>query len=150
MANVWKSQIGLEVQVKEVDPDAYLSLSRGTGFTIAVSSWTGDYADPLTFLQLWTSDSNLNDARFSDADYDAAVQAAVPMTDTAARYKKLAEAEQILLTKAAIIPLGHSASVNLIDTNAIGGWFSNPLDVHPFKFLRFKSLATPPNIAMAR
>jgi oligopeptide transport system substrate-binding protein len=150
MADAWKSSIGLDVVVKDVDPGAYLAESRRNDGSLAVSGWTGDYADPLTFLQLWVSDSNLNDAHFSDASYDAAVADAVSIMDTPRRYKRLAEAEGILLEKAAILPLRHGAAVNLINVNAIGGWFSNPLDIHPFKFLTFKAMSTPPGIALAR
>jgi peptide/nickel transport system substrate-binding protein/oligopeptide transport system substrate-binding protein len=149
MADAWKSLIGLDVVLKEVDPDSYLAETRKNDFTIAESTWIGDYADPLTFLQLWTSGSNLNDARFSDKEYDTAVNEAISMTDARKRYRRLADAEQILLTKAAIMPLDHSPAINLINTAVIGGWFSNPLDIHPFKFLTFKARATPPGIAMA-
>jgi len=149
MADAWKTAVGLNVVVKEVDPDSYLAETRKNDFTLAVSTWVGDYADPLTFLQLWTSGSNLNDARFADKDYDTAVNDAITMTDARKRYRRLADAEQIILTKAAILPLDHSPAINLINTSVIGGWFSNPLDIHPFKFLTFKARATPPGIAMA-
>jgi oligopeptide transport system substrate-binding protein len=148
MADAWKALIGLTVIVKEVDATTYLAETRKSDFTIAESTWIGDYADPLTFLQLWTTGSNLNDARFSDKEYDAAVSESIAMTDARKRYRRLADAEQILLTKAAILPLDHSPAINLINTAVIGGWFSNPLDVHPFKFLSFKARATPPGIAM--
>src|SRR5208283_3233774 len=99
MADAWKALVGLDVIVKEVDPNAYLAETRKSDFTIAEATWIGDYADPLTFLQLWTTGSNLNDARFSDKDYDTAVNEAISMTDARKRYRRLADAEQILLTK---------------------------------------------------
>ena len=129
--------------VKEVDPDSYLAETRTRDFTLAMSTWIGDYADPLTFLQLWTMGSNLNDAHFSDSDYDAAVKDSMSITDVGKRYRRLADAEQILLTKAAILPLDHSPAINLINTNSVDGWYSNPLDIHPFKFLKYKSRVTP-------
>ncbi|MGA2974101.1 MAG: peptide ABC transporter substrate-binding protein [Spirochaetia bacterium] len=149
MADAWKSLIGLDVVSNEVDSNAYLAETRKSDYSLAISTWTGDYADPLTFLQLWLTGSNLNDAHFSDKDYDAAVNEAISLLDARKRYRRLADAEQILLTKAAILPLSHMAAINLINTDAIGGWFSNPLDIHPFKFLTFKARATPPGIAMA-
>ncbi|MGA2478150.1 MAG: peptide ABC transporter substrate-binding protein [Spirochaetia bacterium] len=148
IADTWKSLIGLQVVVKEVDPDSYLAETRKRDFTLAMSTWIGDYADPLTFLQLWTTGSNLNDARFSDPEYDAAVKDSISLMDSAKRYRRLADAEQILLTKAAILPLDHSPAINLINTGSVDGWFSNPLDVHPLKFLKYKSRLTPPGITM--
>jgi oligopeptide transport system substrate-binding protein len=148
MADAWKAAIGFSVQFKEVEPGTYLAATRTRDYGMAISTWIGDYADPLTFLQLWTTGSNLNDARVSDPEYDAAVDAAIGIVDSDARYKKLAEAERLLLSKAALLPLDHKAALNLIDTASIDGWFSNPLDLHPFKFIKFKARKSPPEIAM--
>jgi ABC-type oligopeptide transport system substrate-binding subunit/tetratricopeptide (TPR) repeat protein len=139
MADAWKALIGLTVVVKAVDANAYLAETRKNDFALAESTWIGDYADPLTFLQLWTTGSNLNDARFSDKDYDTAVNESISMTDTGMRYRRLADAEQILLTMAAVLPLDHSPAINLINTNSIGGWYANPLDVHPFKSIKLNA-----------
>jgi peptide/nickel transport system substrate-binding protein/oligopeptide transport system substrate-binding protein len=148
MAGSWKSQIGLNIAVNEVDPAKYLAEARKSDYTLGISTWIGDYADPLTFLQMWTTGSNLNDARFSDKDFDAAVNDSMSITDTTKRYQKLGDAEQILLSHAAILPIDHRPAINLIDTDNIGGWYSNPLDVHPFKFLYYKTRVTPPGIAL--
>ncbi len=147
MSDSWKSQIGLNVTVNEIDPASYLAEARRRDYTLGISTWIGDYADPLTFLQMWTTGSNLNDARFSDRDYDTAVNDSLFITDTAKRYQRLSQAEQILLSHAAILPVDHRPAINLINTDDIGGWYTNPLDVHPFKFLYFKTRVTPPGIA---
>jgi oligopeptide transport system substrate-binding protein len=76
------------------------------------------------------------------------VNESVSILDSAKRLRRLADAEQILLTKAAILPLDHSPAVNLINTGSVDGWYSNPLDVHPFKFLKYKGKTTPPGIAL--
>jgi peptide/nickel transport system substrate-binding protein/oligopeptide transport system substrate-binding protein len=149
MADAWKAIVGLDVIIKEVDPDSYYEETKKRDYALGISTWIGDYADPLTFLQLWTSGSNLNDARFVDKDYDAAVNDSLSLVDSKKRYRRLADAEQIFLTKAAILPLDHRPAINLINTKSIDGWFSNPLDVHPFKFIKFKGRTTPPGITMA-
>jgi peptide/nickel transport system substrate-binding protein/oligopeptide transport system substrate-binding protein len=149
MAEAWKTLAGLQVDVREIDPEKYFAESRNRDYALGISTWIGDYADPLTFLQLWTTGSNLNDARFSDKEYDAAVEQSVSMLDNAKRYRKLADAEQILLDRAVILPLDHTAAVHLIDLDRVDGWFPNPLDVHPFKFIKFKEKRVPKGIAMA-
>jgi len=149
MADAWKSLVGLNVEIRQVETDSYFAQTRVRDYTLGISTWIGDYADPLTFLQLWTSDSNLNDARFTDKDYDAAVDEATYMADSAKRYRRLADAEEILLSKAAILPLYHQAAVHLINLDHVDGWFPNPLDIHPFKFIKFKPFRAPQGIAMA-
>ena len=148
MVDAWKTEIGLQSSVQVIETGDVLAQLRAADFTIGFSTWIGDYADPLTFLQLWTSDSNLNDARYSDPAYDAAVNDSMSIQDTVARYKKLAEAEQILLSGAAVLPVEHSAAVHLIDLEHVDGWYPNPLDIHPFKFIGFKERKAPAGVAM--
>jgi oligopeptide transport system substrate-binding protein len=150
LADAWKSAIGLSVDVRAVPQDEYLSQLKVPDFTMGISTWIGDYADPLSFLQLWTSDSNLNDARYSDTAYDKAVMDSISIQDPAARYKKLAQAEEMLLNDAVILPLAHSPAVHLIDLDRVDGWFPNPLDIHPFKFIGFKEHKAPSGVAMLR
>jgi len=148
LAEAWRKLAGVQVEVQELAGDDFYAEMKRSDYTLGMSTWIGDYADPLTFLQLWTTGSNLNDARFSDPDYDAAVADSQLMPDGELRYKRQAEAEQLLLTRAVVLPLSHSAAVHLIDLDRIDGWFPNPLDVHPFKFIRFKEKRVPPGIAM--
>jgi oligopeptide transport system substrate-binding protein len=147
-AEAWKRLAGLDVVVRALAPDDFYPEMKKTDYAMGMSTWIGDYADPLTFLQLWTTGSNLNDARFSDRDYDAAVADSQTMADGALRYRRQADAEEILLTRAVLLPLSHSAAVHLIDLDRIDGWFPNPLDIHPFKFIRFKEKRTPTGIVM--
>lgn len=148
MADAWKTEIGLQSHVQVIETGDVMAQLRAADFTIGFSTWIGDYADPLTFLQLWTSDSNLNDARYADSAYDAAVNDSMSIQDAAARYKKLAEGEQTLLSGAAVLPLEHSAAVHLIDLDGVDGWYANPLDIHPFKFIGFKQRKAPSGVAL--
>jgi oligopeptide transport system substrate-binding protein len=148
MAAVWETAIGLTTEIRTIKSGDYFTEVKKADYSLGDSTWIGDYADPLTFLQLWTTDSNLNDARFSDSEYDAAVKEALSIQDTTGRYKKLAEAEEMLLSKAAILPLSHTPAVHLIDLERIDGWYPNILDIHPFKFIGFKEQKAPAGVAM--
>jgi oligopeptide transport system substrate-binding protein len=148
MAATWKLEIGLECEIRESEGEDYFAAIRRRQFGLAVSTWIGDYADPLTFLQLWQTGSNLNDAGFSDPAFDAAVDEAVGIRDAARRYRKLADAEQMLLDSAAVLPLNHSAGVHLINLKRIDGWYANALDLHPFKFIRFRENRVPSDVAL--
>ena len=149
MAETWRLELGLEVELRETDGDDYFAALRRRDFGLAVSTWIGDYADPLTFLQLWTTGSNLNDAGFSDPGFDAIVEAAVGIREPAARYRKLADAEQALLESAALLPLNNQAVAHLINLTRIEGWYANPLDLHPFKYLKFRIPRAPSDVALA-
>ncbi|MCA1754565.1 MAG: peptide ABC transporter substrate-binding protein [Spirochaeta sp.] len=132
----WQESIGLMVSHEVVPhPRYYDALEANKDYTLGSISWIGDYADPLTFLQLWTASSNLNEAGFSDQEYEALLLQSVQQTGEE-RYQTMAQAESILLDSAVVLPVNHSPAVNLIDLEFVDGWFPNPLDIHPFKTIR--------------
>jgi len=131
-----------------MDGDEYFAGIKKRDFVLGVSTWIGDYADPLTFLQLWLTGSNLNDAGFSDPAFDAAVEEAVGIQVPERRYRRLADAEQMLLDSAAVLPLNHSAVAHLINLTRIEGWHANALYLHPFKFIRFRERRAPSDVAL--
>jgi oligopeptide transport system substrate-binding protein len=132
---------GVKARIENLPSDEYFQSLKKKDYTLGSMTWIGDFSDPLTFLQMWTSDSNLNDAKYSSKAYDKLIAASMAQEGNA-RMKTLSEAEKQLLDSAVCIPLFHSIALNVISTEAIGGWYSNPLDIHPFKFLRF--IASPP------
>ncbi|MEE8441457.1 MAG: peptide ABC transporter substrate-binding protein [Spirochaetia bacterium] len=146
MADIWHSELGIEVTVETVLYPEYFDLVDSEQFTISTISWIGDFADPLTFLDMWTTGSNLNNSRYSNPEYDDLVRSATGETGNG-RYETLARAEEFLLWDAIVLPISHSPSINLINLALIDGWYPNPLDVHPFKFLSFSSGKPVPNVA---
>ena len=145
MAGAWESALDIVVEIETVPYPDYFDAAGESEVTVGMFSWIGDYSDPLTFLQLWTSDSNLNEAGLSDERYDELVDRAIPL-DGSERFEVMAEAEEMLLRTGTIMPVTHTASFNLIDLNAIEGWFPNPLDIHPLRYLRKRPQEPAPDL----
>jgi peptide/nickel transport system substrate-binding protein/oligopeptide transport system substrate-binding protein len=149
MQTAWQAA-GLKVDLKLVPAAHYFeSVRNGPGkapFTLALTTWIGDFADPLAFLQMWSSDSNLNDAGLADAEYDAILAASASKEGTD-RLASLAKAETRLLAGAAVLPIYHSVAVNVVDNSFIQGWYANALDIHPFKYFAFGEKKIRPNVA---
>lgn len=148
MAASWERAIGLTVRVESVPyPQYYQRIEHGT-YTLATTTWIGDFADPLTFLQMWTSDSNLNDGGYKNPAFDAKVHSSMGEKEPK-RYQTLADAEKILLSGAEVLPIDHSPALNLVKVADLQGWFPNALDIHPFKYLRFRAPDPIPGVAQA-
>ena len=147
MADSWKTRIGLRTEVITFPYNQYLKEVKNPGYTVGAVTWIGDYADPLTFLQMWTTGSNLNDARYSDPEFDGLVEASFSKEGDA-RYRTLSQAEEVLLGKAVVLPINHAPAFNLIDLDRIEGSYPNLLNIHPFKYIRFHRLRLPPGIAL--
>jgi peptide/nickel transport system substrate-binding protein/oligopeptide transport system substrate-binding protein len=116
---------------------------------VGFSTWIGDFADPYTFLQMWRRDSNLNDAKYNDEDYEQLMEKSM-LEDGEARWATLAEAEKLLLDRGSVLPISFSPAVNVVDINELDGWFPNALDIHPFKYLSFKAFRPLPGVVMAK
>jgi len=143
MRDAWEDALEVNVEIRVTPYPAYFDLLGESDFTVGTVSWIGDFADPLTFLQMWISDSNVNDAGFTDATYDELIDESM-LQSGVQRYQTLAQAEEILLQSGTVLPVSHSPSINLIDLQEIDGWYPNPLDIHPFKYFEFSGRAPVP------
>ncbi|MDR1950322.1 MAG: peptide ABC transporter substrate-binding protein [Spirochaetaceae bacterium] len=148
MAAAWMQELGVTVTIDVVPYARYFQSLKQNDYEVGFSTWIGDFADPYTFLQMWRQDSNLNDARFNDADYEALMERS--MTEEGEkRWKTLAEAEELLLDRGTVLPISYSSALNIVDTAELDGWFPNALDIHPFKYLAFKAYRPIPGLARA-
>lgn len=133
---MWRKELGIDVQLVNQEWRTYLQRRASGDFELARAVWIGDYAEPSTFLDLWTSDSGNNWAGWASKAYDARMEAARQATTVDARMARYAEAEAVLLEEQAVLPLYHYVTVYLKDP-ALRGWTGNLLDWHPVKYLYF-------------
>ncbi len=147
----WSAIPGLTITLVPVAPSRYYEMSmsagrNGTPFTLAHTTWIGDFADPEAFLQMWLPDSPLNEAKISDPDF-AAIMEKSHSSEGQKRLELLAAAETVLLSKGSVLPIFHGMAASVIDLDYIEGWFQNALDIHPYKYLRFGERSIKPNVA---
>jgi peptide/nickel transport system substrate-binding protein/oligopeptide transport system substrate-binding protein len=145
IAEAWAA-LGIATELRHPGPDDNIRELRKQGFSLSFTSWIGDFADPAAFLLMWTSDSSLNEASYKSKEYDELVRRS-SSEDGSARMASLARAEAKLLADAAVLPVYHSLSFDVIDTGFIKGWYINPMDVHPFKALSFGTPKARPLVA---
>jgi len=97
---------------------------------VSRGNWIGDYLDPSTFLDLFSSaESPNNRTGWSDPEYTRLVRAAAAETDRARRFALLAEAEALLLDQAPILPIYFYVTLNLYDGARWGGCEPNLLNL---------------------
>jgi peptide/nickel transport system substrate-binding protein/oligopeptide transport system substrate-binding protein len=148
MADAWK-ELGLKVRLDIVESGRYFETLRRDDYDVGASTWIGDFADPYTFLQMFQKDSNLNDARYNDPEYERLIEKSM-REEGPERWATLAEAEKRLLDQGTVLPIYYKPAINIIDTNEIDGWFPNVLNLHPYKYLSYKALRPLPGITLAR
>lgn len=141
--------LGVDLEAQVASNYRYIESIPTWDADIFVYSWIGDFADPIAFLELFREDSTLNQTKWKNEKYNELLKKSAETKDIIEQYKILAEAEQTLLDDGVVMPISHSISLHAIDLNSIGGWFTNALDIHPYKYLYFKETKNQiPNVVM--
>ncbi len=132
----WKKNLGINVTLINQEWGTYLDTrSQSHDFDIARAGWIGDYLDPSTFSDMWIIDGTQNDGLYNSREYTDLIFKARKQSG-ATRMKTLMQAEDILIMKDhAIMPIYFYVTQNLIDLDKWGGWFKNPLDIHPWQYI---------------
>ncbi len=99
-----------DVKITSLPFDNLYERTQAKDFQISAYSWIGDYNDPMTFMDLWLSDSGFNTVSFSSERYDELINGAKAEPDNDRRMEMMTEAERILLEENAVIgPISHGA-----------------------------------------
>lgn len=103
---MWKVNLGIKnVTLTNQEWGTYLTSRDEGDFTVSRAGWIGDYGDPNTFLDMWTTGNGNNNSRFSDAEYDRLVAECLVDSDMTARAKKLHQLEDILMEAMPVMPI---------------------------------------------
>jgi oligopeptide transport system substrate-binding protein len=103
---MWEEGLQIRVELREVDATVLSTYIRNLDYDVVRSNWFGDYMDPTTFLEMFTTTSGQNRTGWSNAAYDRLIDAAARETDNVKRYRLLRDAEQILCAEEVpIIPV---------------------------------------------
>jgi oligopeptide transport system substrate-binding protein len=112
----FEDNLGAKIEVKIQPFDRKLELESNGEFQLSYQGWGADYNDPMTFLDLWETDSPFNTGGYSNERYDALISQAKTETDQAKRMDLLLEAERLLIEEdASCAPMIFKGEVRLIE-----------------------------------
>lgn len=111
IANMWNKNLGINVSLAQQEWKVFQTTRTDKNYNIARDGWHGDYADPMTFLDLLTSTSALNNSGFSNSEYDSIIKEAKQETNVVKREELLHKAEDILMEDMSVIPLYYYTQV---------------------------------------
>ncbi|MGQ8823858.1 peptide ABC transporter substrate-binding protein [Bacillus sp. NA_146.1] len=128
-----KNLEGLTVHVKPQPRKQQIQLLLNSDYDLGVDVWAPDIPDPITFLDLFTTDSSYNFDKYSNLEYDKLIHQVKKdlAGDENARWEAMKQAEKLLLEDGAVAPFyqpGRSylqrSSIKGIVTNDFGGEFN--------------------------
>jgi oligopeptide transport system substrate-binding protein len=129
---MWKEHLGVAVELENQEWKVFLSNAELANFQLCRMGWTGDYADPFTFLELLTSDCGNNHSNWQNAEYDRLLRDANREQDPTIRLEKLRAAEALALAEQPLIPLFVYTRSQLVKPY-VRGIEGNHQDRHPWK-----------------
>lgn len=131
-----QENLGVQVVLANMEWGTLLKTLLAGDFAIGRSSWCADYPDPLTFLDVFHSQSLANYSGYKSVEYDsmlAAIQAEPAMIK---RNSLIAQAESVLNRDMPLIPLYHYTWSYLIRPWVLG-YERHAQDMHPLKYIRW-------------
>ena len=130
---MWKEALNIEIAVRTEESKITLPFRESGNYQMARTSWTGDYNDPLTMLQIMTSYSDINYGGFSNEMYDYLIDFAVTATNAKERMKALKEAEGILFEEVPIIPFIYRTDFLIVNPK-LKNYIDEPLGRYKFNY----------------
>lgn len=153
--------IGITMNLENQEWATFLETRKNGDFSVARNGWLGDYNDPISFLDMWTTDSGNNDVQLGKGDnatmaaysldltdlgydtkvedgtwadtYDVLIQDIKTCTDKDTRYALMHKAEDLLMSTGTICPLYYYTDLYMINPS-VKGFFSSPLGYKYFMY----------------
>ena len=116
LQSTFESTFGNKVSVSVQNLPFKTRLSRSTAgnFDVVISGWSADYADPISFLDLFTSTKPENNGKWKNTSYDKLIADSKTTASTSKRWDDLTKAEDILLNNVGVAPLYYNTNAALI------------------------------------
>lgn len=120
----------VDVSVSNVPFKTRLQRSEDGDFDVVVSAWGADFADPISFLDLFTSDNSYNNGKWKNAEYDKLITAS-KTTDAGnvdKRWDDMVKASKILSEDQGVAPL-YQLNVAYMLNPSVKGVIQNTAEV---------------------
>jgi oligopeptide transport system substrate-binding protein len=102
----WRHNLGVEVTVRQLEPEAFLYAIKQEKNELIDSGWIADYPDPQDFLDvLFRTGSQSNSGSYGNSQLDRLLDKASGEQDQNTRLFVYQEAEKMIVEDAAVLPL---------------------------------------------
>lgn len=153
--------VGVNMNLVNQEWNTFLNTRKAGDYTVARNGWLADYNDPISFLDMWITDSGNNDVQYGKGahaevaaysidltpygydlkvengtwaeTYDALIAIIKTCTDNDTRYALMHIAEDMLMDTGCLTPLYFYTDIFMLD-DSVEGFFCNPLGYKYFMY----------------
>ncbi|MFG6118211.1 peptide ABC transporter substrate-binding protein [Thalassobacillus sp. B23F22_16] len=103
--SMYKENLDVDITLENTEWNVFLQDQKDLKHQLSRSSFLADYADPINFLESFTTDSSMNRTGWSNEEYDELIQQAKSESDEEQRFEYMYEAEKILFEEMPLFPI---------------------------------------------
>jgi oligopeptide transport system substrate-binding protein len=145
-------QYGINMNVETQEWNTFLNTRKDGNYSVARNGWLADYNDPISFLDMWITNSGNNDSQLGRGDhasfagysyngdgktwaesYDAIIAQVKASKDPVERFELMHQAEDILMSTGAICPIYYYTDL-FMSSPKLEGAFVSPLGYKYFMY----------------
>ena len=115
--------LGITLTINKMEWSSFTPARRAGEYDVARNGWVMDYNDPSNMLDLFCSGNGNNDGKYSNPDFDAAIDAS-RVADSAEHFAQLHKAEDILMEDMGCLPIAYYNDYWLQSPALKGTWHS--------------------------
>ena len=115
--------LGITLTINKMEWSSFTPARRAGEYDVARNGWVMDYNDPSNMLDLFCSGNGNNDGKYSNHDFDAAIDAS-RVADSAEHFAQLHKAEDILMEDMGCLPIAYYNDYWLQSPTLKGTWHS--------------------------
>lgn len=152
------AKYGITMQVEAQEWNTFVDTRKSGDFSFARNGWLSDYNDPISFLDMWLSESGNNDCQLGkDAhasyaaysyngqdgltwaeSYDKLIADIKASSDPEERFELMHQAEDMIMSTGAICPIFYYTDQYMC-SDSIEGFFASPLGYKYFMYAGVKA-----------
>ncbi|MBU5225768.1 peptide ABC transporter substrate-binding protein [Clostridium senegalense] len=101
--SIFEKKLGVNIDIEYVGWVEFQQKTRAMDYQMAAQSWIGDYNDPSTFFDIWSSTAGIIQTGWSNEKYDRLIREASRTNNQKSRMELFNEAEKILVEEDSVI-----------------------------------------------
>lgn len=121
LQQMWHDNLGVTCKLVNMESAVFHQTRVARDFTVCRGGWTGDYTDPLTYLEIYMSDTFSNYSGFNNPEFDQLVNEGRVLTGKE-RFDKFYAAEKLLMENYDYMPISYSGDKVLVNSDKILDW----------------------------
>jgi len=147
------AQYGINMTIDKQEWSTFLNTRKDGNYSVARNGWLGDYNDPISFLDMWITNSGNNDSQLGRGEhatyagysykgesgktwaesYDKLINEVKTTKDPEERFALMHEAENVLMTTGTACPIYYYTDIFMMSPE-LEGAFASPLGFKYFMY----------------